>query len=87
MDKVIEYAPIVTVLIMFFIQYKIFVTPQQLTELKVNLIEYITENYVHQNTYNADYGRIERRIDSIDSSIKDLHNLMLSLIKSVNNDN
>lgn len=48
MDKIIEYAPIILVLVMFLIQYKIFVTPAQITELKSNLIEYIAEHYVSE---------------------------------------
>ena len=66
MEKFIEYAPLILVIIIFFIQYKIFVTPQQLTELKSDLVEYISEHYVSEKTYRDNNINLENRIDRID---------------------
>ena len=71
MEKFIEYAPLILVIIIFFIQYKIFVTPQQLTELKSDLIEYISEHYVSEKTYRDNNINLENRIDRIDKNIND----------------
>ena len=51
MLKFIEYAPVIIVVMGFFIAYKIFVTPQQLSNLKSELIEYISDHYVSDKTY------------------------------------
>ena len=72
MEKFIEYAPLILVIIIFFIQYKIFVTPQQLTELKSDLIEYISEHYVSEKTYRDNNINLENRIDRIDKNINDV---------------
>ena len=41
MDKFIEYSPIIIVVLMFFIQQKIFVTPEQLEKKHREIIEEI----------------------------------------------
>ncbi len=81
MEKFIEYAPLILVIIIFFIQYKIFVTPQQLTELKSDLIEYISEHYVSEKTYRDNNINLENRIDRIDKNINDVRTLLISIIQ------
>lgn len=87
MEKFIEYAPIILVIIIFFIQYKIFVTPQQLTELRSDLIEYISEHYVSEKTYRDNNNNLESRIDRIDRNVNDVRMLLISLIKNNNINN
>ena len=81
MEKFIEYAPLILVIIIFFIQYKIFVTPQQLTELKSDLVEYISEHYVSEKTYRDNNINLENRIDRIDKNINDGRTLLISIIQ------
>ena len=80
-EKFIEYAPLILVIIIFFIQYKIFVTPQQLTELKSDLVEYISEHYVSEKTYRDNNINLENRIDRIDKNINDVRTLLISIIQ------
>ena len=82
MDKIIEYAPIILVLVMFLIQYKIFVTPAQITELKSNLIEYIAEHYVSENNIS-----LENRVDRIDKNVNDVKTLLISIVQWHGNPN
>ena len=81
MEKFIEYAPLILVIIIFFIQYKIFVTPQQLTELKSDLVEYISEHYVSEKTYRDNNINLENRIDRIAKNINDVRTLLISIIQ------
>lgn len=80
-EKFIEYAPLILVIIIFFIQYKVFVTPQQLTELKSDLIEYMSEHYVSEKTYRDNNINLENRIDRIDKNINDVRTLLISIIQ------
>jgi len=87
MDKIIEYAPIILVLVMFLIQYKIFVTPAQITELKSNLIEYIAEHYVSEKTYRDNNISLENRVDRIDKNVNDVKTLLISIVQWHGNPN
>ena len=46
MDKIIEYSPIIIVVLMFFVQQKIFVTPEQLEKKHREIVEEIEEKFV-----------------------------------------
>lgn len=81
MNTFIEYAPIVIVVIMFFLQYKIFVTPAQISELKSELIEYIAEHYVSEKTHRDNNTSLENRIDRIDKNVNDVKTLLISIVQ------
>ena len=51
MEKIIEYSPIIVVILMFFIQQKIFVTPEQLEKKHREIIDEIEEKYVSMNSF------------------------------------
>lgn len=87
MDKIIEYAPIILVIIVFFVQYKIFVTPEQITAMKSNLIEYIAEHYVSEKTYRDNNISLENRIDRIDKNVNDVKTLLISIVQWHGNPN
>lgn len=87
MEKIIEYAPIILVLIVFFIQYRIFVTPEQITAMKSNLIEYIAEHYVSEKTYRDNNISLENRIDRIDKNVNDVKTLLISIVQWHGNPN
>lgn len=87
MTKFIEYAPVIIVVMGFFIAYKIFVTPEQLTALKSGLIEYIAEHYVSEKTYRDNNISLENRIDRIDKNVNDVKNLLISIVQRNGNPN
>ncbi len=77
MLKVVEYAPVIIVVMGFFIAYKIFVTPQQLTELKSELIEYIADHYVSDKTYRENHRNLQEQLALIHQDINDVKNLLI----------
>ncbi len=87
MSKFIEYAPLIVVVIGFLIQYKLFVTPEQITELKSNLIEYIAEHYVSEKTYRDNHISLENRMDRIDKNVNDVKTLLISIVQHSGNPN
>lgn len=72
MDKFIEYAPAIIVIIGFCIAYKVFVTPRQLSdELKV-FERYLDKKFVHKDVHDLaisemkeDIAEIKEKIDKI----------------------
>jgi len=87
MEKFVEYAPMILIIVMFFIQYKIFVTPAQLTSLKSDLIEYISGHYVSETTYRDNHVSLENRIDRIDKNVNDVRTLLISIVQWHGNPN
>ena len=77
MLKFIEYAPVIIVVMGFFIAYKIFVTPQQLSNLKSELIEYISDHYVSDKTYRENHRNLQEQLSLIHQDINDVKNLLI----------
>ena len=77
MREIIEFAPIILVTIMFFVSYKIFATPQQLSTLKSELIEYMSEHYVSDKTYRENHRNLQEQLSLIHQDINDVKNLLI----------
>ena len=68
MEKYIEYAPYIIIVIGFLIQYKIFVTPEQMREeLEKKLDKYFLKetNDITINQLKDDMAEIKEKIDKI----------------------
>lgn len=87
MSDFIEFAPIILVVMGFFIAYKIFVTPEQISSLKSELIEYIANHYVSEKTYRDNNLSLENRIDRIDKNVNDVKTLLISIVQHNNSTN
>ncbi len=77
MEKFVEYAPILIVLIIFLVQQKVFVTPEELESLKSILIEYISEHYVSDKTYRENHRNLQEQLSLIHQDINDVKNLLI----------
>ncbi len=73
----VEYAPMIIVIMGFFIAYKIFVTPQQLVEMKSSLIAYIADHYVSDKTYRENHRNLQEQLSLIHQDINDVKNLLI----------
>lgn len=87
MENFINNAPYLVIAIAFFIQYKIFVTPNQLAEFKTNLIEYIANNYVSDKTYRDNHNSLETRMDNIAKDVSDVKTLLISIVQNKRSNN
>ena len=72
MNNLIEYSPIIIVVMGFFIAYKVFVTPEQLGTLKSSLIEYMSEHYVSDKTYRENHRNLQEQLALIHHDINDV---------------
>lgn len=50
-DKFIEYAPIIVIVLLFFLQQKIFVTPEQLEKKHREILEDVSNKFVQLPAY------------------------------------
>jgi hypothetical protein len=72
MDKFIEYAPTIVVLFGFFVAYKVFVTPEQMSEKFMAFEQHLENKFVLQQTYDVaiteiktDNQEIKEKLDKI----------------------
>ena len=75
MEKIIEYSPIIIVVLMFFIQQRIFVTPEQLEKKHREIIEEIEEKFVTIHSFmdlKDQFAEVKEKIDKIYDLLIDL---------------
>jgi Tfp pilus assembly protein PilO len=75
MDKFIEYSPIIVVILMFFIQQKIFVTPEQLEKKHREIVDEIEEKFVSLNSFKDlkdQFSEVKDKIDKMYDLLIDL---------------
>lgn len=75
MDKIIEYSPIIIVVLMFFIQQKIFVTPEQLEKKHREIVEEIEEKFVTIHSFvdlKDQFTEVKDKIDKMYDLLIDL---------------
>lgn len=75
MDKFIEYSPVIIVVLMFFVQQKIFVTPEQLEKKHREIIEEIEEKFVTIHSFidlKDQFSEVKDKIDKMYDLLIDL---------------
>lgn len=82
MDSVVQYSPFILIVFMFFVQYKMFMTPADFEKEKANFVEYIAEHYVQQKVYSDNHKNLGDRIQSIDDKVDDVRNLLIKIIEA-----
>lgn len=77
MDKFIEYAPIIIVVIGFIISYKVFVTPVDM-EKAFNIFEHRMENkFVLKETHNIAISEIKSDIQAINDKLDKIYDILI----------
>jgi len=75
MDKFIEYSPIIIVVLMFFVQQKIFVTPEQLEKKHREIIDEMEEKFVSIISFKDlkdQFSEVKEKIDKMYDLLIDL---------------
>lgn len=75
MENFIEYSPIIVVVLIFFIQQKIFVTPEQLEKKHREIIDEIEEKFVSLNSFKDlkdQFSEVKEKIDKMYDLLIDL---------------
>ena len=75
MEKILEYSPIIIVVLMFFVQQRLFVTPEQLEKKHREIIEEIEEKFVTIHSFidlKDQFSEVKERIDKMYDLLIDL---------------
>ncbi len=77
MDNLTSYSPYIIMLVIFCIQYKIFITPADFQKEKASFIQYIAEHYVSDKTYRENHKALQEQLTQIHSDINDVKNILI----------
>lgn len=80
-EKIVEYAPILIVVLGFIWQHNLFVKPEQLEKKHREIIDDLEKNfsnkYVEINAYKEFQNHIYSKLDELSNSIDDLKNFIM----------
>lgn len=79
MDKFIEYAPAIIVIMGFFIAYKIFVTPQQLNEELKVFERDLDKKFVHKEVHDLAISELKEDIAEIKDKIDKIYDKIMGV--------
>ncbi len=79
MDKFIDYAPVIIVVMGFFIAYKIFVTPQQLNEVFAAFREELDNKFVHKEVHDLAVSELKEDIAEIKEKIDKIYDKIMGV--------
>ena len=79
MGKFFEYAPLLLVVFMFFIQHKIFVTPAQMTKEFMDFETHLERKYVQKETYNIAIDEMKQDIAEIKEKIDRMYDKLMAV--------
>lgn len=68
MEQILQFSPLILVVMMFFIQYKIFVTPEQLEKKHREILESVEQHFVSVHSFTdlkEQVGEMKEKIDKI----------------------
>lgn len=92
MEKVIEYAPIIIVVVTFLFKNRIFVTPEQMQKERKNLLEEVERRFLslaafreyekrmddNFETVNRRFSESNNRFDRVDKSLEHITDLLIN---------
>ena len=79
-QKIIEFAPIIIVVLMYFWQNNVFVRPEQLEKKHREIIEDVDkklQDYVELNAYKEFQSRVIASIDNVDKNVNELKDFIM----------
>lgn len=79
MDKFIEYAPVIIVVMGFFIAYKVFVTPQQLNDEIKSFEKELDKKFVHKEAHDIIIAEMKDDITEIKTKIDMIYNKIMEI--------
>lgn len=71
-DKVIEFAPYILVILMFFFQNKVFVRPADLEKKHREILNDVKRDFVELNAYKEFQSHVYSKMDEMNHSLNEI---------------
>lgn len=78
---VLDYAPLILVIVSIAIQYKIFMTPADFQKARADFIQYIAEHYVPYATYREGHRELQDQLALLRNDLSEVKNLLITRSK------
>lgn len=78
LKEYIDFAPILVIVLMFFLKNKLFVTPEQLEKKHQTIIKEAEEKFVSLLAYQEFRHSSEKKIDELIQGVNDIKNFLMS---------
>ena len=75
--ELIEFAPIIVVMLMFFWQNNVFVKPEQLEKKHREILDDMKKNYVEVNAYKEFQNHIYSKLDELNENMDELKTMLM----------
>jgi len=73
------FAPYALFILNLLITLKIFARSEELAIMKAELLQYVNETFVKENTYTSDHESLKAEISQIRQDISEVKNLLIGL--------
>ena len=80
-DKLIEFAPYIIVVLLFFWQNKVFVRPCDLERKHREILKEAKENFVELNAYKEFQNRVYSELAKVNSGITELMDFLMKGVR------
>lgn len=77
LDKLIEFAPIIIVLLVFIWKNNIFISPETLEKKHREIIEEVSQKFVELNAYKTFQDNINNSLERLTNGIDELKNFLM----------
>lgn len=77
MENILAYAPILIVVLMFFIQYRIFATPEQLEKKHREILDDVSSKYVQYPAYKEFKGQVVTELEDVKKGINEIKSFLM----------
>ena len=79
-QEIMPYAPLVLMIIMFALQYRIFMKPADFQRERADFIQYIAEHYVSDKTYREGHREVQEQLHLLRDDISDIKTLLIKKV-------
>lgn len=87
MQELQTFAPYALFIINILITLKIFARSEELAIMKAELLQYVNENFVKENTYTSNHETLQAEISQIRQDISEVKNLLIGITSKRNMNN
>ena len=77
MDKFVEYAPIIIVVIGFIISYNVFVTPAQMQKAFIDFERFLDTKYVTKENHDIAINEMKADIEEIKEKLDKIYDMLI----------
>lgn len=77
MDKWIDYAPLIIIVLYFFLQFRVFITPAQMSEKFITFEHDLEKKFVLQKTHDIAISEIKLDIQAINEKLDRIYDILI----------